>query len=503
MSSRLEIFPNPDSAHSRELKLGPVATIGRSPESSVAIPDNPQVALFHAEIRTGGKTGYLLADLGTLNGTFLNGERIDEEASLRDGDEIRVGNTRILFHAAPSSDPAEPSIAEAPAQEEARTAQRIRNTEKLFRLLSDNVTDLMAIIDENGRRIWTNEAYNKILGYDTSELRGTYSMGDLHPDDLDKVRKVFAESMKTGVGQPLEYRMLHRDGSSVHLESKATIVDNWDGHRRCMVVVARDVTQRKRAEAELEKSRARLAAEIAEAAEYVRSLLPDPIKGEVATEWRYLPSSQLGGDCFGYHWIDDDRLAVYLLDVVNHGVGPALLSVSVLNMLRSQSLPGGDFTDPGDILTCLNRTFQMQDQNEMYFTIWYGVYDRPKRELRYASAGHPPALLFSDHDDAKTGCHELRGRGMIIGALPDAAYETHRHSLGGTHHLYVFSDGIYEMNPPDGKEWALPEFAELLRGMSHGGPPDLDRVLDKIRSIQGADEFEDDCSLLRLEISCP
>ena len=78
----------------------------------------------------------------------------------------------------------------------------------------------------------------------------------------------------------------------------------------------------------LKESQAHLAAELAEAADYVISLLPDPLDGEVTTEWKFIPSTQLGGDSFGYHWLDDDNLAMYLLDVCGHGVGAALLSIS-------------------------------------------------------------------------------------------------------------------------------------------------------------------------------
>ena len=74
--------------------------------------------------------------------------------------------------------------------------------------------------------------------------------------------------------------------------------------------------------------------ELAQAAKYVRSLLPEPTDGAVRTRWRFEPSSQLGGDFFGYDWIDPDHFAVYLLDVSGHGVGAALLSVSVANALR-------------------------------------------------------------------------------------------------------------------------------------------------------------------------
>ncbi len=105
--------------------------------------------------------------------------------------------------------------------------------------------------------------------------------------------------------------------------------------------------QRNEAYRSLAASQKQLADEVAQAAKYVCSLLPEPLRdGPVRVDWRFVPSTQLGGDSFGYHWIDDEHFAVYLLDVSGHGVGASLLSVSALNVLRSQSLPNTDFRDP-------------------------------------------------------------------------------------------------------------------------------------------------------------
>ena len=109
-----------------------------------------------------------------------------------------------------------------------------------------------------------------------------------------------------------------------------------------------------------------------------------------------MPSTTLGGDGLGYHWLDEDSFAIYLVDVCGHGVGAALHSVSVLNVLRSENLQNTDFRRPDQVLAGLNAVFPMENHKEMYFTIWYGVYNRVSRVLTYASGGHPPALLIED-----------------------------------------------------------------------------------------------------------
>ena len=104
-----------------------------------------------------------------------------------------------------------------------------------------------------------------------------------------------------------------------------------------------NLLERNEAYQQLAESQRQLAEEVAQAARYVRSLLPTPLAGNPAIEWRFVPSTQLGGDMFGYHWLDDNRLAIYLLDVSGHGVGSSLLAVSASNLLAAHSLPGGGF----------------------------------------------------------------------------------------------------------------------------------------------------------------
>ena len=128
----------------------------------------------------------------------------------------------------------------------------------------------------------------------------------------------------------------------------------------------------------LQRSEQHLAAELAKAADYVRSLLPAPLTGAVETEWCFQPSDQLGGDAFGYHWIDAEHFAMYLLDVCGHGVGAALLSVSVLNTLRAQTLPGVDFRQPAAVP---RRSGSRLPDGTAQPTLLYGVVWRPRPRL--------------------------------------------------------------------------------------------------------------------------
>lgn len=240
-----------------------------------------------------------------------------------------------------------------------------------------------------------------------------------------------------------------------------------------------------------------LEVELMEAAEYVRSLLPSPMTGSVHIDSRFIPSRQLGGDCFDYYWLDPDYLAIYLLDVSGHGLGAALPSISVLNLLRSQALDGVNFYQPNHVLRALNEAFQMDDQHDKYFTIWYGVYNQAKHQLIYSSAGHPPALLVGQSTEAENSVQRLKTVSLPVGMMPDTKYVNQRCDIEPGSTLYVFSDGIYEIMQPNGEVWGLDAFVDMLaQERPKISTQGLNYILDYVRMISPNEILDDDLSVL-------
>lgn len=233
--------------------------------------------------------------------------------------------------------------------------------------------------------------------------------------------------------------------------------------------------------------------ELADAAEYVTNLLPDHVEGAVSTDWIFLPSTQLGGDCFDYLWIDDDNFVMYLLDVSGHGIGAALLSVSVMNILRTQSLGNVDFTKPDVVLTELNKNFKMENQHDMYFSIWYGVYNRKSGELTYSSAGSPPAILVSEEGKKMD---VLKCPGVIVGIRDDAEFDLKKLKVPEKSKLYLFSDGIFEVHKREGELLNFSEFSHLLHQQSYSEKQDLEKIVTKVQGLTGTASFRDDVSLV-------
>ncbi len=251
---------------------------------------------------------------------------------------------------------------------------------------------------------------------------------------------------------------------------------------------------------DLQHEKKKLEAELAEAAEYVTSILPDKMTGPPVTiDAQFIPSRQLGGDGFDYYWLDSDHLVIYLLDAAGHGLRAALPTLSVLNLLKSQALPTINYYQPSDVLRGLNQTFQMTQRNDKYFTIWYGVYNRVTRKLVYASAGHPPAILVSAMSNGKVEVKRLKTLGLPVGMFPDVDYMDEVCQISQGSSLYIFSDGIYEINQKDGTMWGLDPFITLLADTRQKNSSNLEQILDAVQSLNSKDYFDDDLSLLEIK----
>lgn len=126
----------------------------------------------------------------------------------------------------------------------------LRENQAMLRIITENVADLIAILDLEGKRIYNSSSYEKLFGK-TENLQGTDSFIDIHPDDREKIRKVFIETIETGVGRTSEYRFILNDGRIRDIESQGNLIRDTQGNPSKVLVVARDITERKKKEKEL------------------------------------------------------------------------------------------------------------------------------------------------------------------------------------------------------------------------------------------------------------
>jgi PAS domain S-box-containing protein len=132
-----------------------------------------------------------------------------------------------------------------------RVRKQIAEREELFRLITENAADMIAVVDVSGNRLYNSPSYQKLLGYSPEELRQTKGIEQIHPEDRRKVIEAAEEAKRSGVGRSVEYRIKHKDGHWVPLESTASVVRNRFGKIEKLVIVNRDMTERKDLEKQL------------------------------------------------------------------------------------------------------------------------------------------------------------------------------------------------------------------------------------------------------------
>jgi sigma-B regulation protein RsbU (phosphoserine phosphatase) len=242
------------------------------------------------------------------------------------------------------------------------------------------------------------------------------------------------------------------------------------------------------------------------------SLLPAPTSSSqgIAIDWLFHPSTQLSGDIFNFFPLDEHHLGFYILDVAGHGIASAMQSFTLSRLLSpdttcsthlklgSPAPPFYQLRSADAVVTNLNQQFQTDNANFLYFTMSYGVIDTLSRTIDMCQAGHPSALFLPSGKPAEY----VDNGGLPVGIIPMAKYESVQLKYGSEDRLFLYSDGITECESPNGELFGNERLGLFVEETRHLKINDVIRQLDeRIRSWHGGDEFEDDISLLVMEMS--
>ncbi|MBD3162517.1 MAG: SpoIIE family protein phosphatase [Candidatus Eisenbacteria bacterium] len=198
-----------------------------------------------------------------------------------------------------------------------------------------------------------------------------------------------------------------------------------------------------------------------------------------------LPARQVGGDYFDYLPLPDGRVGIAVADVSGKGAPAALLMSSFRASLRTQDLAGHG---PAEVLGRLNRFIHASVDPGKFITAFLGLLDPEAGTIRYANAGHDPPLLIGVDGETK----ELTGGGLILGMLPQIAYEEASASFPAGSLVSIFTDGVTEAQRPDGEFFGMERLRAVLREV-RSEPCDaaLRRVVDVVQEFGDGDQYDD------------
>jgi len=203
----------------------------------------------------------------------------------------------------------------------------------------------------------------------------------------------------------------------------------------------------------------RMTRDLHAAAKVQQSLLPnEPLEiPEVAISWNYTPCEELAGDFLNYAKLDDNTLALYVVDVSGHGAASALLAVAIGRVLSSvvsatsllvrlDPFTGKKVvTAPATVVGELNCRFQMESQGGLHFTILYGLLDLRTKLFRYACGGHPQPV----HQPKGESARFADGDGLAVGWVDDVEFDEFTLQLNVGDRMTLYSDGVPEAMDAD------------------------------------------------------
>ena len=262
--------------------------------------------------------------------------------------------------------------------------------------------------------------------------------------------------------------------------------------------------------AALETAAAQTRRELELAARVQETFLPNVPRTIPGAEfaWTCRPCQELAGDSLNVSRLDEEHLALYVLDVSGHGVAASLLAVAANRAMSPLSVPDSIIVEaaengvgtrpvpPHKVASSLSRRFSWNDATKQFITIFYAVLNVTNRVLTYVSAGHPPAIVLRRTNEVLA----LHESGLPIGIGDE--YEEHAVQLKPGDRVYLYSDGVTEMKDSDKRLYGKDRLIGcLLQGASLSLADSVTRLIEDLQQWQDGAPADDDVSVLALELS--
>jgi len=514
--------------------------LGRAAENHLAFPEQQELSRRHLVLeRTGA--GWLVRDLGSRNGTLVNGVPAKDAVPLRSGDRIQAGKLVIEFRsplpaasAAPAAQAAhhpEPAtiavrldhlLSQTDAAGGAGAAMPLTSARHLQALLNAGVElagrmplegllplilDLaatavgaprgMLLLEEDGHLAIravrgkpfeiSSTARRRVL-----EGRESLLIQDMQREDSLRFQaSIISQGVRSLLAVPLQTK--ERVLGLLYLDSAgpARAFSREDLNLITVMANMAAVAIENARLAEIEERERRVSLEMEQAAAIQRALLP-----AAAPQWPGLdiaafsqPCSRAGGDYHDFFERPDGRVVLVVGDIAGKGMPAALLMASL--QARVQVLIEAE-PEPARLVERLNRITAADCPGNRFVTLFYCDIEPASGEMRYVNAGHNPPLLLR----AKGGMERLDAGGLLLGVFPRATYSAGRTRLEAGDTLVLYSDGVTEAAPPESdEEFGETRLAEAVAG-GHCARDMVERALAAVSAFAGSVSAADDFTLV-------
>ncbi|HYK02145.1 MAG TPA: SpoIIE family protein phosphatase [Thermoanaerobaculia bacterium] len=524
----------PDLAPIRINAHGPLITLGRATECTIPIKDR-YLSRRHAEIAL-DDDAWIVRDLGSVNGTLLNGTRLEGSAPLRPGDRINLGDTEILVDTEEATTSQSHIIAldtdsqatnlAIPLRDAIEDTTRTnilallamqfiedRSMGELFEFILDRVVELLqpsraalALLSDDHetfanvllRRSDAGESVDlfisRTLLREVIDGRKVVAFVDTSQDEkLAQAKSIVAQDIRSAVCAPVMI------GDAVlgvlYLDFQANRGSVTRDDVNLLAQIARFAavkleTTRLREEA---SAKARLEEELRTAYTVQSRLLPAqlPSIDGYAFAGANRPCRTVSGDYYDVVVRPDGRIYFIMADVSGKGVTAALVMASVATAFNifTRTDPA-----PAELLRELNATLAPKTAPTKFVTMVAGVLDPKTGAIEFANAGHVAPLVIS-----KNGVAQLTMTDMVVGLFAHAQYRNQSITLEAGDTLVLFTDGVTEAENEVEEQLGLDPVAQLVSTM-HGTPAPqiLDTIENHVQEFIGNAALADDLTMLAL-----
>lgn len=383
----------------------------------------------------------------------------------------------------------------------------------MFAALMDNLPDCIYFKDMNSRMIATSQANARWFGLQSpQDLIGKTDL-DLFTEEHAK-QAMADEREILDTGRPvvnIEEKETWADGHATYVLTSKMPLRDERGRIIGTFGLSRDITERKHAEEqlariaeELRHKNELLEEELSMARELQLAMLPQSFpaffhEGREAVRFHHFfqPSSSVSGDFFDVYEIADDRVGVFVCDVMGHGVRASLIAATARALVEEMTAKG---TSPEILLASLNgalRRILRHNANLLFVSACYLVADLSSGEVVYANAGHPRPI----HVRAG-GAAPLEGKtGPALGLFDEAEYERSVCPFAPGDTILLFTDGLFEVENADDEIYDYSRLLQAVQSRHRLPMKELCRgVVEEVQEFSANREFSDDVCLVGMEI---